>query len=157
MDRMRTTSVNPLPSDEVAAQLDDLASGLAVRLAGVASVDWASSEDAGFPGGVEVMPAVKDAVRVWWTHSSEEINVGFDDCTGWDLPRSPASVEIVHAIVNAAVAGAVDIGAGRGVKVYRVRMPDGSVREDTYEGLAGVLLAMPWKPRLRWRAATPYS
>jgi hypothetical protein len=35
-------------------------------------------------------------------------------------------------------------------------MPDGTVMEDTAEGFVATLLAMPWKPHLRWQSAAPY-
>jgi len=71
--------------------------------------------------------------------------------------RAPESVEVVRAITDAAVAGLVQVGKGRGITTYRVRTPDGVLREDTHEGLAGFLLSMPWKPRLRWETAAPYA
>ncbi|MEO6712427.1 MAG: hypothetical protein ABIM89_03240 [Mycobacteriales bacterium] len=145
----------PLPSDEITTELRRLARTLITRLAGVATVE--GGEEIGVVEGANVDPAAQGAVPVWWMHSAEDITVGLGDTLGWDLPRTAESVEVVRAIVDAAAAGLVEVGKGRGITTYRVRTPDGVIREDTHETLAGDLLSMLWKPRLRWDAAAPYS
>jgi hypothetical protein len=154
---VKTTDPRPLPADEITTQLRELADEVTARLAGVATVSRETAEDTGVVEGANVSPKVEGAVSVFWSHSADDIIVSLGDCPGWELPRSSAGVETVRAIVDVAVAGSIDVGSGRGVKAYRARMPDGTVREDTHEGLLAVLLSMPWKPRLRWRTATPYS
>lgn len=89
-------------------------------------------------------------------HSAEDITVGVGTAPGWELPRSARSVQVVRAVVDEAVAGRVEVGKGRGITTYRVKTPDGVVREDTHEGLAGFLRSTPWKPRLRWESAAPF-
>jgi hypothetical protein len=154
--RVRAIDERPLPADEITERLRDLAGQLVTRLAGVARVVLPSAGDQGIVEGADVTPVAVDAVRVWWMHEADAILVGLSGCPGWELPRVSASVDAVSAIVNAAVAGSIEVGKGRGVTSYRVRMPDGNLREDTSEGLVGFLLSMPWKPRLRWSVAKPY-
>lgn len=147
----------PLPVDEITVALRELATELASALDGVATVAGERSADTGIVEGADVTPSVEGAVAVWWMHSAEDIIVGLGAAPGWELPRTTASVEVVRAVVDAAVGGGVEVGRGRGITTYRVRTPDGLVREDTHEGLVGVLLTMPWKPRLRWERAAAYT
>jgi hypothetical protein len=151
----RHESPGPLPDDEITADLRGLAVDLGVRLVDVATVGRESADTTGVVEGADVVPRREGAIRVWWVHSAEDVIVGVGQAPGWDLPRSTASVDLVRAIVEEAVAGRVEVGKGRGITTYRVSTPDG-VREDTHEGLAGFLLSMPWKPRMRWESAAPY-
>jgi len=157
MCAVQTPEGHPLPLDEITTELRRLARALAVRFTDVATVAHECGEDSGVVEGADVDPAAQGAVSVWWMHSADDIIVGLADAPGWELPRTAASVEIVRAIMDAAAAGLVEVGKGRGITTYRVRTPDGEVREDTHEGLASVLLSMPWKPRLRWENAAPFA
>ncbi|WP_298462391.1 hypothetical protein [uncultured Cellulomonas sp.] len=153
----RDADLDPLPVDEITTELRQFAGTLGGSLVGVAAVGRERAEDAGVVEGADVVPQHHDAVGVWWEHSSEDIVVGIGQAPGWELPRSAGSVDVVRAIVEEAIAGRVEVGRGRGITTYRVRTSDGVVREDTHEGLAGFLLSMPWKPRMRWKKAAPYS
>ncbi|QTE30464.1 hypothetical protein [Pengzhenrongella sicca] len=155
MVAMHIPEPGPLPLDKITADLRRLAGDLADRFTGVATV--AQDSDTGVVEGADVVPTAQGAVRVWWMHSAEDIIVGVGDAPGWELPRTAASVEVVRAILDAAAAGLVEVGKGRGITTYRVRTPDGEAREDTHEGFLGVLLTMPWKARLRWENATPFA
>lgn len=107
--------------------------------------------------GADLVPAADGAVRVGWMHSAEDIIVTVGRAPGWELERTDASVVTLRAVVEAAIGGQVEVGKARGVTTYRVRTPDGRVLEDTHEGVVGVVLSMPWTPRLRWRNAAPYA
>ncbi|WP_407345549.1 hypothetical protein [Pengzhenrongella phosphoraccumulans] len=142
--------------DEITTELRRLGSVLSARLAGVATVGHERTEDTGVVEGADIVPVADGAVRVWWMHSAEDIIVGLGDAPGWELPRTAESVEVLRAIADAAAVGRVELGTGRGTTTYRVRTPDGVVREDTHEGPLGIVLSMPWKPRLVWATAAPY-
>ncbi|GAA2723337.1 hypothetical protein [Cellulomonas aerilata] len=152
----RESSPGPLPLDDITSDLRALVGRLGEQLEGVATVGTEQAADTGVVEGGDVVPLREGAVRVWWMHSAEEIYVGIGDAPGWEVPRSAASVDLLHAVIEEAVAGRVEVGKGRGTTTYRVRTPDGHVREDTHEALRGLLLPMPWKPRLRWESSKPY-
>ena len=90
-------------------------------------------------------------------HDTDGIIVGLEGCPGWQLPRTPSSVDVVRAIVDAVVAGKVEVGTGRKVRSYRVVLPDGTVMEDGAKGVLASLLEMPWKPRMHWASAKAYT
>lgn len=142
-----------LPMDEITAELRALARELAERLVGAGEVSAPSSDGVG--EGFEVRPTAAGPVEIWLMHDADGILVGLDKCRGWELPRELKSVDIAKAIVVAAVAGSLEIGSGVGVRAYRLILPDGTVMNDASEGFAALL--QPWKPRLRWRSATPYG
>lgn len=143
-----------LPLDETTAALRALAARWQERLAGRASVS--PPHDEGGVEGFSVSSPSNGTVEVWVVHDADGVVVSLGGAPGWELPRESASVAVVEAIVAAAVEGRIEVGTGRGLRSYRAPMPDGSVREDAAEGLAALLLAMPWKPRLRWATAAPY-
>ncbi|MBD3778172.1 MAG: hypothetical protein IE923_02755 [Micrococcales bacterium] len=150
---MATVHEAPLPADGITDALHAFRAELAATLGDVASVTWDGDLTV---EGCNVEPAAESAVSVGWVHSAEDIVATLGRAPGWDLPRSPDGLKTLHAIVDAAVHGEVEVGTGRGLTVYRVRTPGGTVLEDTHEGLAGFLMSMPWKPRLRWATATAY-
>lgn len=155
-DVPRDRSMRPLPTDVITEELRRFARALEDRLAHVADVSHERAEDVGIVEGADVVPRCEGALGVWWMHSAEEIFLGVGEAPGWELARSAESVDVVRAIVEAVVAGHVEVGRGRGATTYRVQTPDGALHEDTHEGLAGTLLSMPWKPRMRWERAAPY-
>lgn len=152
---MKSSASQPLPVDQVSTDLRAFAAELRLRLEGRGEVSTPDTD--GFGEGFTVRSAVEGTVEVWLMHDAEGIVVGLDRCPGWDLPRESGSVGTVEAIVEAAVGGSIEVGSGRAVRSYRVPMPDGTVMEDTAEGSVATLLALPWKPRLRWQSASPYS
>ncbi|SKC66316.1 hypothetical protein SAMN04324258_2313 [Krasilnikoviella flava] len=107
--------------------------------------------------GFSVRSETDGSVEVWLMHDADGVIVGLDRCPGWQLPRTPSSVNVFLTIIDAAVAGRVEVGTGRKVRSYRVVMPDGTVMEDSARGAFASLLEMPWKPRTRWATATAYA
>jgi hypothetical protein len=150
------SSPGPLPLDDITSDLRALVGRLWEELEGVAVVGSEQAADSSFVEGADVVPRRDGAVGVWWMHSAEEIHVGIGDAPGWEVSRSVASVDLLRGVIEEAVAGRVEVGKGRGITTYRVRTPDGRVHEDTHAGLWGLLLSMPWRPRLRWQNSEPY-
>ncbi len=107
--------------------------------------------------GFSVRPATDGALEVWLMHDADGIIVGLEGCPGWQMPRTPSSVDVVRVVVDAVVAGRVEVGKGWKVRSYRVALPDGTVLEDSAKGVLASLFEMPWKPRMRWVSARAYA
>ncbi|WP_166852925.1 hypothetical protein [Isoptericola sp. BMS4] len=150
-----TTDDDRLPLDEVTREVRRLARTLPVELGAAAQVSAVSGD--GRVEGFSVRSETAGSVEVWMMHDAGRLVVGVDDCPGWDLPRTPESVAVLRAVVDAGAAGRIEVGAARGRRSYRVPLPDGTVMEDGRVGLLGTLLEMPWKPRVRWSAAAAYG
>jgi len=149
-----TSAGGELPNDRVTTELRRLASTLRSDLATRAEVSGPTVDDD--VEGFSVRPATDGALEVWLMHDADGIIVGLGGCPGWQLPRTPSSVDVVRAIVDAVVAGRVEVGTGRKVRSYRVVLADGTVMEDSAKGVLASLLEMPWKPRMRWGSAKAY-
>lgn len=148
------THAPPLPADDTTAALHELALRWRDELRGRAEVSL-PHEDGGAEG-FSVTPRADGAAEVWVMHDAEGIVVGIDRCPGWELPRTASSVATIDAVVEAAVAGTIEVGSGRGIRRYRVTTGGGDVLEDTFEGFLALALSMPWRRRLRWETTTPY-
>lgn len=150
-----TSAGGELPNDRVTTELRRLASTLRNDLATGAEVSGPTID--GDVEGYSVRPAMDGALEVWLMHDADGIIIGLGGCPGWQLPRTPSSVDVVRAIVDAVVAGRVKVGTGRNVRSYRVVLADGTVMEDSASGVLASLLEMPWKPRMRWGSANAYA
>ncbi|NUU18399.1 hypothetical protein HP550_14170 [Cellulomonas humilata] len=146
-----------LPDDQVTAQVGALCTDQASRLSGVATVELILDEAPKPPTGAWITPRAVGAVAVSWEQFDDCLVAGVYGCEQWEFPRTTAGVATVRAVVDAAVTGAIEVGTGRGQTHYRVRLPDGSVREAARSSFKGWLLTMPGKPRLAWSTTAPYS
>ncbi|MFC8599057.1 hypothetical protein [Isoptericola sp. NPDC057191] len=144
-----------LPDDEVTTELRRLASTLRSELGDRAEISGPTVD-----GGVEgltVSSSTDGSVEVWVMQDADGVVVGLGGCPGWQLPRTLESVVVVRAIFEAAAAGRIEVGTGRGVRSYRVPLPDGTVMKDSKTGVLAAMLEMPWKPRMRWGISAAYS
>lgn len=150
-----TSAGGELPNDRVTTEFRRLASTLRRDLATRAEVSGPTVD--GDVEGFSVRPAADGAVEVWLMHDADGVIVGLEGCPGWQLPRTPSAVAVVRAIVDAVVAGRVEVGTGRMMRSYRVVLPERTVMEDSANGVLALLLGTPWKPRMHWVSAKSYT
>jgi hypothetical protein len=151
-------STDSLPEDQLSDELRGFSDAVVDRLSGTAEIDverWKA--DGSLIGGAHIVPRAPGAVSVQWEQFADGIVVGVGWCEQWELPRTSAGIATLRSVVDAAATGSIEVGVGRGQTHYRVRLPDGSVLEAVHEGFKAWLLSMPWKPRLVWGTAAPYS
>lgn len=133
------------PHDEITVALRDLRTDLHTGLSDLATVSSPTVSGAGpdtrdcDPDDVAVTPFAAGAVHLGWGQSAHAVTVHVGSCP-WQLPRDGDVVPHLRRIVEAAVAGRVEVGWCMSVPVgrlgavrlttCRVHLADGTVLTD---------------------------
>lgn len=138
------------PEDATRVAFRTLRDDLRTELAGLATVSSPAPPQGSGPEGrdwdpddVSIHPRADGAARVWWGHSAKQVQVGVGlgrAFTNWQLARDDQAVAFARRVVDAAVAGRVELGQGEvdnggrlgpvRVGYCRVTLADGTVLHD---------------------------
>jgi hypothetical protein len=161
---LRTGDV-PLPHDAVTDALHAFAAELRRELADTAEVETDDDDDEiddEIDDDLEIevvviRPRRPQALFTGWTNTASGLVVYAGDGAQFGLPRDLGGLETLRATVRAVLDGHVDVGRAPGIAIYRIHLPDGSVREATVRSATAALLAWIWRPRPQWASASPYG
>ncbi|MBO0901839.1 hypothetical protein J1G42_14745 [Cellulomonas sp. zg-ZUI222] len=147
------------PQDALAAALRDLRDELRTRLAGLAEVEGPSTPPPmgramldWDPDDVAVRPHAPGAAPVWWSQSTDRVNLNVDGTT-FPLARDDRAVDIVRQVVEAAVEGRVERSRYARIGSHRVWLADGKVLERHLSPTLAPRVGLP--PQGDW--APPYA